>query len=103
MTVPAPVPYQVVYSERVRREFRILHGSAAARGLGRVVIEAAKVIDARLRVYPQFGDPLQDLATEGETLWFGIVGPLVVYYVIDEARRIVFVVAPFKALRHLGL
>jgi hypothetical protein len=80
-----------------------LHRGAAARGLGDQVLEAAKQIDARLRLYPQFGQPLRDLATPGETVWIGIVEPLVVQYVIDEAMHIVFVVAPFKALPNSGL
>jgi hypothetical protein len=105
MSDPAgpPLPYKVVYSQRVRSEFRELHTRAAARGLGREVLEAAKQCDARLHIYPQFGQPLRDLATEGETVWVAIVKPLVVQYVIDDDKRAVFVIVPFKPLPHLGL
>ena len=105
MSDPAepPIPYRVVYSQRVRIAFRELHGRAEARGLGRQVLEAAKEIDARLRIYPQFGQPLRDLATVGETVWVGIVEPLVVQYVIDDDKHVVFVVAPLRVLPHLGL
>jgi hypothetical protein len=97
-----PVPYKVVYSQRVRSEFRELHHRAAARGFGDSVLEAAKQIDARLRLYPQFGQPLRDLATPGETVWLGAVAPLAVQYVIDEDEHIVFVVVPFMALPNSG-
>jgi hypothetical protein len=93
----------VSYSARVRSELKDLLTRAAASPLGRQALEAAKIIDYRLRVYPQFGDPLRDLVTEGETLWIATVPPLVVEYVIDEPRRAVFVVVPFRPLPNSGL
>ena len=57
----APVPYRVVYSERARESLRELVARARKRGLGRQVLDAAKEIDRRLRLYPQFGEPLMDL------------------------------------------
>jgi hypothetical protein len=98
-----PVRYRVVYSEHVRVGLKELLARAAARNLGRAIADAVKEIDARLRIYPQFGQPLRDLQTVGETVWIGTVGPLVVQYVIDDERRLVFVVAPFKPLPRLGL
>lgn len=98
-----PVTYRVIYSERVRQELRALLERAQARGIGRPVLDAVKGIDARLRVYPQFGQPLRDLATAGETLWIGVVEPVVVRYVVDEERRLVFVVVPLKVLSGFGL
>jgi hypothetical protein len=98
-----PVRYRVVYSGHVRAGLRELLGRAAARGLDRTIAEAVREIDARLRVYPQFGQPLRDLKTVGKTVWVGAVEPLVVQYVIDDERRLVFVVAPFKTLPGLGL
>jgi hypothetical protein len=97
-----PLSYTVVYSERVRNEFLDLHRRASARGQGTNMLEAVKQIDARLRLYPQFGQPLRVLAKPGETVWVGVVAPLVVQYVIDEIKHIVFVVAPFKALPNCG-
>ncbi len=97
------VPYRVVYSERVRLELKELLTRAAARGLGRQALEAVEEINARLGVYPQFGEPLRDLKSEAETLWTGTVPPLVVQYVIDEEKRLVFVVVPLKPLPESGL
>jgi hypothetical protein len=99
----APVPYRVVYSGRVRTDLRALMDRALALNRGRAVADAVKAIDTRLRIYPQFGQPLRELATEEETLWVGTVPPLVVHYVIDDERRLVFVVHPFKPLPGLGL
>jgi hypothetical protein len=98
-----PVPYRVVYSDRVRNELRQLLARATQAGLGRAALDAVRVVDQPLPIYPQFGQPLCDLATSGETLWVAAVWPLVARYVIEEERRVVFVVAPFKPLRHLGL
>jgi hypothetical protein len=99
----APLPYRVVYSERVRNELKDLLREAAARGLGPATLDAVKALDARLRLYPQFGEPLLDLKTEGETLWTGTIPPLVVQYIIDDARRLVFGVVPIKPLPGSGL
>ena len=98
-----PVGYKVAYSERVRIELKDLLTRAVARGLGREALEAVKKLDARLHVYPQFGEPLRDLQTAGETLWTGTIPPLVVQYIIDEDKRVVFVVAPLKPLPESGL
>jgi hypothetical protein len=100
---PNPVNYRVIYSERVRIELKELLTRAAACGLGQQVLDAVKQIDARLRVYPQFGEPLLDLHTKGERLLVGTISPLVVRYIIDEENRLVFVIVPFKPLPHSGL
>jgi hypothetical protein len=99
----SPVPYRVVYSERVRAELKELLARAVAKGLGPQALHAVKEIDARLRVYPQFGEARRDLQTQGETLWQATVPPLFVEYIIDEANRSVFVVFPFRALPRCGL
>jgi hypothetical protein len=98
-----PLPYKVVYSEQVRAELVKLVQRAARAGLGQVVLNAVKEIDARLRIYPQFGEPLRDLGTPGETLWTGTVPPLALHYIVDNERRLVFVVQPFRLLPHVGL
>jgi hypothetical protein len=97
-----PLPYKVVYSGYVRDELRKLLTRAVARGLGRQTLAAAKAFEARLRIYPQFGQPLQNLR-QGETLWIGVVSPLVVHYVIDDVHRVVFVVRPIRFLPRSGL
>ena len=99
----SPVPYRVSYSERVRNELRALIIKAQDRGLGRQVLDAAKEMDRRLRIYPQFGQPLKDLTLESGQVWIGVVAPLVVRYALYEDRRIVMVAAPTMPLPHLGL
>ena len=92
------VPYRVVYSERVRAELKELLTRATEAGRGPEALDAVRQLHSRLRIYPEFGQPLRDLHTEGETLWVGSVGPLVAQYIIDRDRRLVFVVVPIKAL-----
>jgi hypothetical protein len=76
---------------------------AITRGLSQPVLDALKTINDRLAVYPQFGEPLRDLKTRGETLWVATVPPLTVQYVIDGERRLVFVVVPLRPLPNSGL
>ena len=98
-----PVPYRVVYSGRVRNELRALIARARARGLAPQVLAAVRAIDERLRLYPQFGQPLRDLVLEPAQVWVGVVPPLVVQYTLDEQRRLVMVVVPLTALPDSGL
>jgi hypothetical protein len=93
----------VSYSGQVRTELKELMTRAVSAGLGQAILDAVKTIDYRLHVYPQFGDPLRDLVTQGETLWIATVPPLIVEYVIDEPRRTVFVVVPLRPLPNSGL
>lgn len=90
--------YRVVYSERVRAELRLLIDRARLTGRGRLVLEALKEIDARLHLYPQFGQPLRDLKLEPAQHWIGVVPPLVVQYFLDEERRLVIVPIPLLTL-----
>jgi hypothetical protein len=96
------VPYRVVYSERVRIELRALVDRAIDAGHGRAVLDALTELDARLRIYPQFGERRRDLATAGQSQWGATFPPLFVEYVIDEPNRAVYVVIPLKALPHAG-
>lgn len=98
-----PIPYRVVYSERVRNEFKKLTAKAKERGLGTQVLDAMKELDERLHVYPQFGDLLRDLALGSAQLRIGIVPPLVVRYILDEKERLVMIVAPVLSLPGSGL
>jgi hypothetical protein len=98
-----PSPYRVVYSERVRNELRTLAAKAASRGLNAQFLGALKELDRRLRVYPQFGEPLRDLKLEPAQLWIACVPPLVVQYVVDEERRLVMIGAPILPLPSSGL
>jgi hypothetical protein len=98
-----PVPYRVVYSQRVRDSVRELVARARERGLGPQVLEAVKEIDQRLRLYPQFGDPLVDLTHEPGRVWIGTVPPLVVRYAIYEESKLVIVAVPLMPLSRSGL
>jgi hypothetical protein len=98
-----PVPYHVAYSERVREGLRELADRAKVRGLGRAFLAALKDLDRRLRIYPQFGEPLYDLKLEPGQMWIGTIPPLTIRYVLDEQRRQVTVVSPLTPLPGSGL
>jgi hypothetical protein len=57
------------------------------------VITALKEFDRRLRIYPQFGEPLVDLKKEPGQVWIGTVRPLAMRYGVLEDRRLVIVAA----------
>jgi hypothetical protein len=57
-----PVPYRVVYSERVRQRLLALADVARTRGDGAAFVAALKEFHRRLCVYPQFGEPLVEKA-----------------------------------------
>jgi hypothetical protein len=87
----APEPYRVVYSERVRQRLLALANVARDRSDGEAFVAALKEFDRRLRVYPQFGEPLADLTHESGQVWIGIIRPLVMRYGVFDERRIVMV------------
>jgi hypothetical protein len=97
------IPYWVSYSEIVRNELKKLIATAAERGLGVQVRAAARKIDQRLHVYPQFGDPLIDLSLQPGQLRMITIPPLVVKYALYEDMRLVIVTTPFATLPHSGL
>jgi hypothetical protein len=86
-----PVPYRVVYSERVRQRLLVLADVARERGDGEAFVAAVKEIHRRLCLYPQFGEPLFDLTQEAGQVWLGIVRPLSMRYGVLDARRVVMV------------
>jgi hypothetical protein len=90
-----------VFSEWARQSIR--ERAARARGVGQQVLEAVKEIDRLLRLYPQFGDPLADLAHEVGQSWVGTIRPLVVRYAVYEERRQVIVAVPLLPLPGSGL
>lgn len=96
------VPYRVVYSERVRTELRALMDRASDAGHGQAVLDALRELDARLRIYPQFGEHRRDLSMIGQSLWDATFPPLFVDDVFDETNRAVYVVIPLKVLPHAG-
>jgi hypothetical protein len=96
---PNPPPrYRVIYSARVSNELEDLIRRARLQGQDREVRDAAREIDRRLRIYPQFGQPLRDLQRESSQIWIGFVDPLVVQYSIHEDIRQVWVTVPIRSL-----
>ena len=96
-------PYVVSYSGRVREELKVLLTRAMKRGAGQQFLDAAKEIDYRLRIYPQFGEPLCDVPAIKAKLLIATVPPLAVRYIVDEETRRVFVVVPLQALPNSGV
>src|SRR3954452_7437062 len=88
-----PVPYRVVYSERVRQRLLTLADVARERGDGEAFLAALKEFHRRLCLYPQFGEPLIDLEQESGQVWMGTVRPLAMRYAVFDERRIVTVAA----------
>jgi hypothetical protein len=88
---PAPAPYRVVYSERVRQRLLGLADVARERGDGEAFVAALREFHRRLCVYPQFGDPLIDLTQEPGQVWIGIVRPLSMRYTVLDDRRLVMI------------
>ena len=70
-----------------------LANTAIARGDGAAFETALEEFIRRLRIYPQFGDPLIDLRHESGHIRIGIIPPLTMRYGVLEDRRIVFVAA----------
>ena len=92
-TAGEPTPYHVSYSGRVRQRLLELADAARERGDGEAFLAALREFDRRLRVYPQFGDPLSDLSAETGQVRLGVVPPLAMRYGVLEERRMVFVAA----------
>jgi hypothetical protein len=86
-----PLPYRVVYSERVRQRLLALADVARERGDGEGFLAALKEFDRRLRLYPQFGEPLLDLEEEPGQVWIGTVRPLTMRYAVFDERRLVLI------------
>jgi hypothetical protein len=88
-----PLLYEVVYSERVRQRLLALADIARERGDSEAFVTALREFDRRLRLYPQFGEPLIDVRHGTGQIWLGIVRPIAMRYGLLEERRIVIVTA----------
>jgi hypothetical protein len=95
-------PYDLIFSGRVLDVFAAMVARAKVHGHEQPLFVAAKTIDYRLRVYPQFGEPFRDLDVESGQECIAIVSPLIVQYVIYEERRLVCVVKPMTPLPRSG-
>jgi hypothetical protein len=100
--LPAPDLYTVSYSQFVRDGLLDLLARARTAGRGKEFVEAARQINARLKIYPQFGEPLFDLPHTSGQIWLGSIGPLAIRYALYENRRLVMVAVPFMSLGGFG-
>jgi hypothetical protein len=98
----SPGLYRVDYSGRVKDELGVLLNRAAASGFAGPVVAALTTLDYRLPVFPQFGDPLQEIAIEPGHHRIAVVPPLVARYLIYEERRLVIVVTPIQTPPNAG-
>ena len=105
MDEPSPyvTEYRVVYSEQVRNGLKDLVARACEHGMKKMLLQAIKDLDYRLKIYPHFGEHLIDLNLKPARLLIGVVGPLVVRYVLDDEMRLVMVVSPITPMPHSGL
>jgi hypothetical protein len=79
----------MVYSDAVKQRLRELSDVAIARGNGPAFLRALTAFVDRLRVYPQFGDPIMDMALEEGQIRLGILRPLSMRYGVYEETRLV--------------
>ena len=93
MTADELVMYDVTYSGRVQQRLAELAAIAKARGDSEEFLIALGEFDRRLRVYPQFGDPLTDLLAEEGQIRLGVIPPLTMRYGVLEEQKVVFVAA----------
>jgi len=64
---------------------------------------AVREFDRRLRVYPQFGDPLSDLRHHVGHIRLGVVPPLAMRFgVLEELRQVLVVALPVLLSRSAG-
>lgn len=85
--------YEVSVSGWAREKLLELANVAKGRGDGEAFLAALREFHRRLRVYPQFGDPLADLSHEEGQIRLGVVPPLAMRYGVLEERQLVFVAA----------
>ena len=85
--------YAVNFSGLVREYIHELSRVAIERGDGDVFAAALAEFIRRLRIYPQFGDPLSDLTHQVGHIRLGVVPPLSMRYGVLEDHRVVFVAA----------
>ena len=90
MNTDSPQPYDVTISRWVSDKIREFAVEAKQRGDGEAFLGALREFYYRLRIYPQFGDPLIDLQEQVGHIRIGIVPPLSMRYAVLEEHRQVF-------------
>ena len=101
--VESPRLYDLVVSGRVYEQLLELVDAAKVRRDGEACLAALAEFRRRLRLYPQFGDPLADLVVADGQVRLGAVAPLSMRYGVLESRREVLVTAlPVLLSRRAG-
>jgi hypothetical protein len=72
----SPLPYRVSYSQAARDALSKLAEKAQRRGRGSEFLAAIKELDRRLKIYPQFGEPIIALRAEQGNVWIACVPPV---------------------------
>lgn len=103
--------YRVTFSRRVLDELQelIRRNPIHASQIGNAAIE----FDRRLRIYPQFGQPLRNLSIKPAQLWLATLPPLILHYVLleyDDQKKAetelhgeVMILRPFTPFPHSGI
>jgi hypothetical protein len=87
------IPYRVTISVRVTEALDEFARLAYERGDGPEFETAFSEFVRRLAIYPQFGDPLNDVNEYRGHIRIGIIPPLTMRYGVLEDERLVFVTA----------
>jgi hypothetical protein len=84
-------PYRVDPTGPADAQIRELVARAAARGVRKDVLSAFKAIYHLLETQPHdWGDPEYRTRKEGGMVYHGIVSPLIVWYVVYEPEKVVW-------------
>jgi hypothetical protein len=93
-----PESYRIDASDRVRDQMRVLIFRAVRKGLLAELSASLTSMRSGLTTDPTaWGDPLSRLRELDLVMYRRVEGPVVVYYALDQARRIVYVrnILPF--------
>jgi hypothetical protein len=85
--------YKLSISDRVLEHLSELSDIAERRGDLAAFVSALKEFRRLLVIYPQFGDPLNDLNEYRGQIRIGVIPPLTMRYGVLEEERLVFVTA----------
>ncbi len=84
--------YQVANYPGVAEQIRLLVDHAGFAGIRGIVSDAFKEMVLHLQTHPlDWGDPDYTLNTPGGVVYHAVLDPIIVRYVVFDARKIVFV------------
>jgi hypothetical protein len=93
MNNSSPGEYQITLSAQAFEWVKEISKVAVSRGDSQSFLHALKEFHRRLRIYPQFGDPLVDLVEHHGQIRIGIIPPLAMRYAVYEDQRLVIISA----------